>query len=623
MAVVANPSFTGTVTDTNATPIAFSNTGANTITNAATGAVVGLTINNNGAALTGDLLDIQLSGSTKASITNSGGLIATAITDSGITSGQCVQTSTGGLLTGTGSACGSGGAVSSVTAGASGNITSSPTTGAVVVDLVTNPTLTGTVTSSAATPFAASGTGSNTFTSAQAAGSSWIFNPTTTSTNTTTMFNFNNAGTSEFTIGSGGNIAATGTIAGTTETLSGASPQLTFSGTGGTQINSAQAAANSFNINATTTSTNTTSMFNVENNGTSEFEVGSGGNTLIPGTYTSPAQTPFSSTYTGGPTLLTFGQAVGSPVLFNTTQTNTSADMFGFENNGSQVWQVGFAGATQQTGAITTSAASPQLTFSGAGGTQINSSQAAGNSFTLNTTTTSTNTTTMFAVKNNGTNELTVGSGGNLVATGSGTFVGVAVGGALSTATTIANSGVQTNSNATTSALTMSGSGSGINFTQTGIATITSAAAATTNAVVINASTTHTGANLLTVNNNASNRAAVLWDGELEAAPTINSTNTLGQVPPCYTVAGAACGSTTHTVLGTCAFAAATTCTPTAFSSNAVFASATSYACAVSGGAATFATTGNLEIGSQSTTGIVINAGTSNSSTVTFTCTGT
>jgi hypothetical protein len=68
--------------------------------------------------------------------TFSSGLSASAITDTGITgSTQCVQASAAGLLSGTGSACGSGsGAVNSVT-NSDGSLTISPTTGAVVASL--------------------------------------------------------------------------------------------------------------------------------------------------------------------------------------------------------------------------------------------------------------------------------------------------------------------------------------------------------------------------------------------------------------------------------------------------------------------------------------------------------
>lgn len=48
------------------------------------------------------------SGVTIASMTSTGGLVVSSLTATSLTSGQCVQTGTGGLLTGTGSACGSG-----------------------------------------------------------------------------------------------------------------------------------------------------------------------------------------------------------------------------------------------------------------------------------------------------------------------------------------------------------------------------------------------------------------------------------------------------------------------------------------------------------------------------------
>ncbi len=66
--------------------------------------------------------------------------------------GQCLEVGTGpsgaDLIVATGSPCGGGGGggVSSVTAGPSGNITAAPTTGAVIVDEIEDPTFTGPVT---------------------------------------------------------------------------------------------------------------------------------------------------------------------------------------------------------------------------------------------------------------------------------------------------------------------------------------------------------------------------------------------------------------------------------------------------------------------------------------------
>jgi hypothetical protein len=327
----------GTITDSNATPLTFSNTTANTVTSAATGAVSGLVFNDNGAALTGDLLDVQLGGATKAFIGNAG-------------NGSFVGVAVGGAL-------------------------STATTGA----------FSGTITDSSASPLTFSATGSNTVASAQSASSSLIFN-------------------------------------------------------------------------ATTTSTNTTSMFNFENNGTMEFEVGSGGNVQSNGAVT----------------------VGGGDVLFsNATSTPATTGVFAQNDNASH----------------------PGLIIN-----------------------VPSNTINGFRIQEGGTTALQFGA---------------------------------------------------------------------------------------------------LGTGPLLVAPSINSVQTLGQVPPCYTVSGTACGSTTHIALGTCAFSSSTSCTPTAFSANAEFASATSYACSASGGAGTFAQTGALSVGSQSTTGIVITAATSNSQTVTFICTGT
>jgi hypothetical protein len=79
--------------------------------------------------------------------TFTGAVSAASLTATGLTPGDCVQAGVGGLLTTTGSACGGGGGgVASVTAGPSGNQTFSPNTGAVIGDIVENPTFTGVVT---------------------------------------------------------------------------------------------------------------------------------------------------------------------------------------------------------------------------------------------------------------------------------------------------------------------------------------------------------------------------------------------------------------------------------------------------------------------------------------------
>jgi hypothetical protein len=63
---------------------------------------------------------------------------------------QCVATNASRVLVSSGAACGGGGggAVSSVTAGPTGNITVAPNTGAVIVDMLENPSFTGQITDS-------------------------------------------------------------------------------------------------------------------------------------------------------------------------------------------------------------------------------------------------------------------------------------------------------------------------------------------------------------------------------------------------------------------------------------------------------------------------------------------
>lgn len=80
---------------------------------------------------------------TAGSLTTAGALSALSLTGTGLTPGDCVQTTTGGLLTTTASAC-STGVVQSVTAGT--NISVTGTTAAPVVNVAAAPTFAGTVT---------------------------------------------------------------------------------------------------------------------------------------------------------------------------------------------------------------------------------------------------------------------------------------------------------------------------------------------------------------------------------------------------------------------------------------------------------------------------------------------
>lgn len=88
------------------------------ILNASVSNILGITGGNVGIGSTNPQKTLDVSGTGRFSST----LSASSITATGLTSGECVQTTTGGLLTTTGSACGSGG---SITIG-----TTSPMTGA-------------------------------------------------------------------------------------------------------------------------------------------------------------------------------------------------------------------------------------------------------------------------------------------------------------------------------------------------------------------------------------------------------------------------------------------------------------------------------------------------------------
>lgn len=90
---------------------------------------------------TTDTLQVNSTSQFNGAMGVTGSISAGGLSDSSIAPGECVETTGGSILVGTGSPCGSGG-VSSVTAGPSGNLTFSPTTGAVVGDIISAPTFT-------------------------------------------------------------------------------------------------------------------------------------------------------------------------------------------------------------------------------------------------------------------------------------------------------------------------------------------------------------------------------------------------------------------------------------------------------------------------------------------------
>lgn len=85
-----------------------------------------------------------------------GGLTASSLTASGLTPNECVQTGAGGQLTTIANGCLTGSTITSIVAGASGNITASTVSGTTTIDIVNGPTFSGTV---AAGQFTGSGAG--------------------------------------------------------------------------------------------------------------------------------------------------------------------------------------------------------------------------------------------------------------------------------------------------------------------------------------------------------------------------------------------------------------------------------------------------------------------------------
>jgi len=95
-------SLAGTTTFSGGTAFAFGATGGTTVTNNATGSVASLVFNsNNASAPTGDLLDLQIGGSTKFQVLNSGGVTSQGpITGSSLSVSSTLSfTSTGGCPT--------------------------------------------------------------------------------------------------------------------------------------------------------------------------------------------------------------------------------------------------------------------------------------------------------------------------------------------------------------------------------------------------------------------------------------------------------------------------------------------------------------------------------------------
>ena len=109
----------------------------------------------------------------------------------------------------------------------------------------------------------------------------------------------------------------------------------------------------------------------------------------------------------------------------------------------------------------------------------------------------------------------------------------------------------------------------------------------------------------------------------VEATPTINSTNTEAEVLPVYTAGGAITAASLHAVIGTCAFTVATgtSCTNSAWTGSAVFASNTAYACTASWQNST--TPNIVSISAKSATQMTITISTAVTQTANYVCVGT
>ena len=127
---------------------------------------------------------IQYNGNPEFSMDNNGRLGTKDIFDASLTPGKCLEAGGAGEITSTAFACSSGGAISSVIAGTSGNVTVSPTTGNVVVDISESPNFTGVVTASSVNLSSSEGVGclytNNTVGTIQGSGGSCISATTST-----------------------------------------------------------------------------------------------------------------------------------------------------------------------------------------------------------------------------------------------------------------------------------------------------------------------------------------------------------------------------------------------------------------------------------------------------------
>jgi hypothetical protein len=137
--------------------------------------------------------------------------------------------------------------------------------------------------------------------------------------------------------------ATTGAFSGTI-THSGAAPQITISATTGTQINSAQAAAGSFTINTTTTSSNASTMFQVTNNTSQAFAVGSGGAGAFAGNVSAVSFNSIPQSVQGSPsTSPGFYTGVGVPTI---SAANGSVYLRFDGATGGSMWYANTSGAS-------------------------------------------------------------------------------------------------------------------------------------------------------------------------------------------------------------------------------------------------------------------------------------
>lgn len=633
VATIATPSFTA-ITDTglNASVCTRTN-GSKVLTSATADCIVGINAGTN----------IVVGGTfTSPTVSTSTTPVFSAITDSGITAGQCVAASTGGLFVGTtcpsgtpvnsvlgtspiavalsggvatvsisatptftgvnvsgltasSSVCtdssknlttagcsGGGGAVSSVSAGSSGNLVISPTTGAVVADLASNIN------------FSASGTATSlaNFPSNFITLNDSIWNGSSAVANSAKLLMTGGTSASQSNLIWGGDSFSIGDSvytppgSGSTNALKitvfGTNPVLeTFNSSGFAFGQN----GSSYGMQTASTGATTT----VGDIGDSEYfqytasGITASGPISASNTITNSAATPLAFSNTGAVTITSAATGANTAFKLNASGSAPTSDLVDFQLGGttkSSVLNGGGFSTTAATGLVLAGTTSNTITSAATGATDgyiFNNTGAA--------------STALAIFQNNGATKFTISP------TGLGTFTaGIVVGGPLTTVTSISMSGNITTSSNATNAVTLSGASAGVAATANAATTMLLGSDTTGahDAFAANASnaTPPTG-NLFDFQVGGATKAFVSPGGGYFGIGSATQT-VLSSIPPLYSQTGTQLANA-HSAFTACTFTTgATSCSATLTGTGNTFTSASTYACSVSGNANGSTTTGTL-----------------------------